>query len=210
MKIIDISMLIHRGMPVYKNREDKRPRHYVNSSIPPSTVNESSLDFNLHTGTHLDSPFHMIEGGSPTEFLPLERLITKARVIDLTAVEAGISEADLLPHNIQQGEFILFKTRNSFNQGGGEQFVYLARDGAQHLVKAGIHGVGIDTPGIERDQADHQTHVSLLRQGIIILEGLELQHVTPGSYTLIALPLKIQNADGAPCRAVLVEGLPLP
>lgn len=207
MKIIDISMLIHRDMPVYKNREEKRPRHYVNSSIPPGSVNESSLDFNLHTGTHLDSPFHMIEGGAPTETLPLERLITRARVIDLTAVTEGIGRADLEPHQIQAGEFLLFKTRNSFTQGGGEQFVYLRGDGARYLCDIGIHGVGIDTPGIERDQADHRTHVSLLGQGIIILEGLELSHVAPGSYTLIALPLKIKDADGAPCRAVLVEGL---
>lgn len=209
MKIIDISMLIHRGMPVYKNREEKRPRHYVNSSIPPKTVNESSLDFNLHTGTHLDSPFHMIENGAPTETLPLDRLITPARVIDLTAVQEGICRADLEKHSPQPGEFLLFKTRNSFTEGGGEQFVYLKRDGARYLCDSGIHGVGIDTPGIERDQNDHETHVSLLSQGIIILEGLELQHVEPGAYTLIALPLKIQNADGAPCRAVLVEGLKL-
>lgn len=210
MRIIDISMLIHRDMPVYKNREEKRPRHYVQSSIPPQTVNDSSIDMNLHTGTHLDSPFHMIEGGSPTEFLPLERLICKARVIDLTQVEAGITEADLKPHDIKAGEFILLKTRNSFNKGGGEQFVYVEMSGAKHLAARGIHGVGIDTPGIEREQPGHETHISLLSQDIIILEGLELAHVAPGTYTLIALPVKIKDADGAPTRAVLVEGLELP
>ena len=210
MRIIDISMLIHRDMPVYKEIEEKRPRHYVESSIPPLKVNESAIDMNLHTGTHLDSPFHMIENGSPTEFLPLERLICRARVIDLTQVEDAIREEDLAPHDVKAGEFLLLKTRNSFTNGGGKTFVYMEASGARYLAARGIHGVGIDTPGIEREQPDHETHISLLSRGIIILEGLELAHVAPGEYTLIALPVKIRDADGAPTRAVLVEGLELP
>ena len=69
--------------------------------------------------------------------------------------------------------------------------------------------MGIDTLGIERAQAGHETHISLLSRDIIILEGLRLADVNPGEYLLIALPVKIQDAEGAPTRAVLVEGATL-
>ena len=75
MRVIDISMTVRPDMPVYRDAPAKRPAHTVERSIPPDGVNESRLSMNLHTGTHLDSPFHMIRGGWPTEFLPLERLI---------------------------------------------------------------------------------------------------------------------------------------
>ena len=84
--------------------------------------------------------------------------------------------------------------------------MFVARDGAEYLAQKGVIGVGIDTLGIERSQPDRMTHITLLKQDIIILEGLRLAHVTPGDYLLIALPVKIRGAEGAPTRAVLVEG----
>jgi len=206
MRIIDISMTICGDMPVYHNAVEKRPRHTVERRIPPDTVNESALSLNLHTGTHLDSPFHMIKGGWATEYLPLERLVTPCRVLDLTRVEQGITRADLEGFGIERGDFLLFKTSNSAHEQWREDFVYLEKSGAEYLAELQISGVGTDALGIERAQPGHETHVALLEKEIIILEGLRLAHVEPGRYLLIALPVKIANADGAPTRAVLVEG----
>lgn len=206
MRIIDISMKISGRMAVYKNNPAKIPVHKVERRIPPDSINESAISFNLHTGTHLDSPFHMIENGWPTEFLPLERLITPCRVLDLLHVEGGITRADLEGLAIQPGEFLLFKTANSAREGWWDDYVYLEKSGAAFLASVGVSGVGIDTLGIERAQPGHETHIALLEKEIIILEGLRLGHVAPGRYLLIALPVKIENADGAPTRAVLVEG----
>ncbi len=206
LRIIDISMTIRRDMPVYKNLEEKRPVHTVRRSIPPDSVNESSLSMDLHTGTHVDSPFHMIRGGQPTESLPLKRLIAPCRVLDLTGVREGITREDLEGFDLPPGRFVLLKTRNSFDEGFRADYVYLAESGARHLAGLGVGGVGIDSLGIERAQPGHGTHLALLERDILILEGLVLREVPPGDYLLIALPLKIRDADGAPARAVLIEG----
>lgn len=207
MRIIDISMTIHPEMATYKNKPEKRPRHITERQMPRDSVNETALHMNLHTGTHLDSPLHMIDGGSDTMALSLEKLIAKARVFDLTHVRDGIARGDLEGLGIRQGDFVLLKTSNSFDSlCGGDDFVYVKESGARYLAEIGISGVGIDTLGIERAQNGHETHISLLSRDIIILEGLRLADVNPGEYLLIALPVKIRGAEGAPTRAVLLEG----
>lgn len=107
---------------------------------------------------------------------------------------------------ISQGEFLLFKTGNSEHEKWREDFIYLEKSGAEYLASRRISGVGIDALGIERAQPGHETHIALLGNDIIILEGLRLKHVEAGRYLLIALPVKIAGADGAPARAVLVQG----
>ena len=206
MRIIDISMTISGDMPVYRNAPAKRPIHTVERSIPPDSINDSQLSLNLHTGTHLDSPFHMLRDGWATEFLPLERLITACRVLDLTHVAEKITREDLTDLGIQRGDFLLLKTSNSAHDGWRDAFVYLEKSGAEYLASVGISGVGTDALGIERAQPGHETHIALLENEIIILEGLRLRDVDAGRYLLIALPVKIARADGAPTRAVLVQG----
>ena len=211
MRIIDISMAIHPEMPTYKDKEDRRPVHTWATRMPQNSANESVYNINLHTGTHLDAPLHMIENGKTTrEGLPLERLITKAKVFDLVHVSQGIEKSDLEKFDIQAGDFVLLKTSNSFDErSGGASFVSLKSSGAKYLSEKGIIGVGIDALGIERDQTGHPTHLALMEKDIIILEGLMLRDAAPGSYLLIALPLKIEGVEGAPTRAVLLDGVSL-
>ena len=209
MRIIDISMLIKAGMPTYKDRPEKAPLRTWAARLPHDSVNESVYTINMHTGTHLDAPLHMTDGGQTTaEALPLERLITKAKVFDLSHVEDGIEENDLAGFDIEEGDFVLLKTKNSSDpRSGGASFIYLKESGANYLAQKKVNGVGIDALGIERDQPGHKSHHALLDRGIIILEGLVLGDAAPGEYTLIALPLKLDGAEGAPTRAVLAEGL---
>lgn len=209
MRIIDISMPIRQDMPTYKDRPEKAPLRTWAAKLPADGVNESVYTINVHTGTHLDAPLHMTAGAAPIEnALPLERLITKAKVFDLTHVREGIEEKDLRGLDIAAGDFVLLKTANSFDpRSGGASFVYLKESGAKYLAEKMISGVGIDALGIERDQLGHLSHHALMDKGIIILEGLILKDAPAGSYTLIALPLKLEGAEGAPARAVLVEGL---
>jgi arylformamidase len=101
---------------------------------------------------------------------------------------------------------VLLKTRNSFEDLLEGDFVYLDGSGAQYLKELGIVGAGTDALGIERAQPEHETHKTLLEAGIIILEGLRLADVPVGEYLLISAPVKIA-AEGAPARAMLIEGL---
>lgn len=206
MKIIDISMPIHYEMPVYKHREQKRPKLSITRNFENGTgARETKIEMDLHTGTHMDAPLHMIEDGQDSSFFRVEDMVVPCRVLDLTDVADGITGDDLKKHDIRQGDFILLKTKNSFEEDFQMDYIYLKEDGAKYLADIGIKGVGIDALGIERSQPNHATHRMLLGNGIHILEGLRLKDVEEGLYTLIAAPLNISNVEASPVRALLLN-----
>ncbi len=73
-------------------------------------------------------------------------------------------------------------------------------------MEHGLRLVGIDSLSIDRfDSEHHPTHLVLLPKNVVILEGLNLSEVAPGRYHMVALPLNLQNADGAPTRVILMD-----
>lgn len=205
MKIFDVSMPVKKGMPVYKGLEERQPIVELLRKMPVDSVNESAITMNLHTGTHIDAPRHMIEGGEGIETIDLKQLFGSCTVLGLTEMTDAIGEKDLQGFNIKEGDFILLKTRNSFSEELLDDFIYLDKSGARYLAEKKIRGVGIDSLGIERSQPGHETHKQLMGQGIIIIEGLRLKDVDDGVYELHALPVLIEGADGAPARVVLMR-----
>ncbi len=203
--IIDISMPITTDMPVYKGRSEKRPNLFVQSNFNSGHVYESKITMNLHTGTHIDAPLHMLPDEKTVETLQLDKVICSCKVVDLTEVRDKITAADLEGKNINEDDFILLKTRNSFEDILETDFIYLDADAAAYLVDKKVKGVGIDALGVERDQAGHETHILLFKAGIMILEGLQLKSVAEGEYFLFAAPVNIVGAEAAPVRAVLLR-----
>ncbi|KEO83015.1 cyclase family protein [Tumebacillus flagellatus] len=204
-KVFDVSMPIFNGMPVYKDKPAKQPNISVVQDFDTATARESRLDMDVHCGTHIDSPLHMVPGGGTMEVIPVETLVGPCRVLDMTHVEGGISRADLETQNIQQGEFLLLKTKNSAESVFNLEFVYLAVDGAEYLVERGIRGVGIDALGIERAQTGHPTHKTLFQSNIVIMEGLRLADVQAGDYFLCGAPIKVLETEAAPARVLLLQ-----
>ncbi|MEW9096281.1 MAG: cyclase family protein [Clostridiaceae bacterium] len=205
MKIYDISMNIHEKMPVYKNKDEKRPTIKVLQDFSKGSSYESRISMDMHTGTHIDAPLHMMENGATMDKFDIEKVVTGCKVLDLTSVKDRITKEDFVGREINEGDFILLKTRNSFEEGFDFNFVFLEESGAKYLKDRGIKGVGIDALGIERSQKGHETHKILLGNGITIIEGLRLKDVNEGKYLLCALPLKIVGVEAAPARAVLIE-----
>ena len=201
--IIDISMPIHPGMPVYKNKPEKRPHFETTSDFPADGAHETRIAMDAHTGTHVDAPLHMLPGGAASESIALERLVRPCRVLDLRAAGGALRSADLAPFAPQPGEFLLLKTANSLDEQFNPEFSFLAEDGARLLADCRIAGVGIDALGIERAQPGHPTHKILFAAGIVIVEGLRLARVEPGSYMLAVAPLALLGSDAAPARAFL-------
>ncbi|MCF8564017.1 cyclase family protein [Alicyclobacillus tolerans] len=202
----DISMAIHESMPVYKNKAEKKPSFAVTSDFAQgASARESRICLDVHTGTHVDAPLHMIPQGKPIDTISLEQLVTECRVLDLTQVTGGIAAQHLEAHDIGSGEFLLFKTRNSSVDGFDPEFVYLSESGAEFLVRQQVRGVGIDALGIERAQPEHPTHKLLFQANAVIIEGLRLLHVPPGRYRLIAAPLPLKGLDAAPARVFLTS-----
>ncbi len=75
-----------------------------------------------------------------------------------------------------------------------------------HLADRGVVLVGIDTPSVDLfESKDLPTHAALVRRDMRWLEGIVLAHVEPGSYELVALPLRLVGFEASPVRAVLVQ-----
>lgn len=205
IQIFDISMPISYSMPVYKGRESKRPIISIDSDFSTGSAFETRLELNLHTGTHLDTPKHMIPNGYTLEDLELSKVVTECKVFDLTGAKDKITDTDLMSLDIKEGDFILLKTRNSFEDILETDFIYVDKDGADYLTKLKIKGVGIDSLGIERSQPNHETHISLFNSDIMILEGIILKDIEEGEYLLHSAPLYIPGAEAAPVRAYLIR-----
>ena len=204
-KIYDISMPITPAMPVYKGKASKRPELSVESDFTTGTAYESKLTMNLHTGTHLDRTLHMVPGGNTIETLKLEEVITDCKVLDLTTAIDKITADDLKAKDIVAGDFLLLKTKSSYEDILETDFIYLDRTGAEYLASLKIKGVGIDSLGIERGQPGHETHLQLMQLGVHILEGLRLKDIPEGEYFLFAAPINIVGAEAAPVRAILLK-----
>jgi arylformamidase len=204
MKMYDVSAPIFNGMAVYKNKEEKQPE--INTTTN-GHVTESRLSLDVHTGTHVDAPLHMMNDGATFESINQEDLVGKAKVIDVTDVKGAISDKDIESEDIQEGDFILFKSQNSFEEEFNFDFVFVGEDAARYLAERNIRGVGVDGLGIERSQHEHPTHRSLFEKDVIIMEGLRLKDVAAGEYFMVAAPLKLQGTDASPARVLLFEGL---
>lgn len=204
MKMHDVTGTIYEGMTVYKNKPEKQPKMNQGTN---GYVTETRLELDVHTGTHIDAPRHMIVDGDTFETISMDDLVGQCKVFDLTQVEDGISKKDLEIFDIQKNDFVFFKTKNSFEDTFNFDFIYLAQDGAEYLSEIGVRGVGIDTLGIERSQEGHPTHKTLFAKKIIIIEGLRLKEINQGEYFMVAAPLKLEGTDGSPARVLLFEGL---
>jgi arylformamidase len=207
MPIYDITVPIRPGMPIYEG--DPAVEIAAWSALAKgNSANVSFLHFGAHTGTHVDAPAHFIEGARKIDALPLDVLIGTARLIRVPDEVTEIDPEFLAGCDLDQVGRVLFHTRNSnfWSEGFRKDFTHLLPEAAEMLVKRGIKLVGTDYLSIEKfHSGHHRTHLALLSQSVVIVEGLNLSAVPAGDYELICLPLKIAGGagDGAPARAVL-------
>jgi len=203
VKFYDVSLPIGEGMIVYPGNPKPSIERY--SSIPLNKVNESLITFGSHTGTHVDSKLHIRNDADGAEALPLDSFYGKCKVLDLTHVEREIHQKDLESYQIEKGDIILLKTRNSLR--GYEKFrddyVHIKLDAAEYLVKVGVKTLGFDYLSVKKPGEDDEVHEVLINN-LTLFEGLNLAEVPEGEYVFIGLPLRV-NCDGAPARVILVK-----
>jgi arylformamidase len=199
---VDISVPLYNEMVVFDG-ENKLQIERRRSMERGDMGNNSTIHMGVHTGTHMDSPRHVMIDGDTIDHMPLEDAIGPARVIEIKDKES-VKAAELPQHKIKRGERILFKTLNSERCWKTEDFTpdftYIAADAARFLVDAGVKLVGIDYLSVG---GPPETHRILLGAGIWLLEGLNLAPVKSGNYDLICLPLKLVKTEGSPVRAVV-------
>ena len=193
MQIIDVSVPVRPGMVTYPGDPEVR-LELVSSIAGGEIANVSRLDLGVHSGTHVDAPLHFVEGAPSVETLPLDVLLGPCVVVeglDPGAVPAGT-------------ERVLFKTTNSRlweREEFSHDFVKLDGEAARALVGRGVRLVGIDYLSI----GDEEAHTVLLGAGVVAIEGLDLREAEPGEYRLVCAPLKLEGAEGAPARVLLLR-----
>lgn len=203
---IDITVPITNKLPVWPG--DKAVRVYRSSAIgmEGSDVNVTHLSFSAHTGTHIDAPLHFLRNGADVSALDLDTLVGFTKIFHISdPQQITFSELKELP--IEYGDTLIFRTTNSDVDWDQKpfmnDFVYLSTNAAQYLIKMGVKCIGVDYLSIAGEDNGKEVHQMLLKQGVIIIEGLKLGGVVPGIYEMIALPLKIRGADGAPARVLV-------
>jgi arylformamidase len=210
MRIYDVSVPISARTPTYPGDPGIEIGQWL-SLAAGDAANVSVLHFGAHTGTHVDAPAHFIPGAAKLQSMSLEILIGEAHVVDIPTDVMIINE-DVIRSSFPAGaKRLLFKTRNSdfWNENTGQfrsDYTHISPDGARRLVAEGVQLVGIDYLSVERFKPErHDTHETLLANGVVIIEGLDLREVPAGTYELICLPLKITggSGDGAPARTIL-------
>jgi arylformamidase len=178
---------------------------------------EEGADYNLsvlrlgsHAASHLDFPIHLFKNGRALDLYSLERFIIPALVISVEGEGAILSSA-FSDQSINKGEALLFKTRNSMqrlmhNPVFSDRYISLSPGAARLCACKGAGLVGIDYLSVDSyEDASLPVHRTLLENDILILEGIDLNDVPCGRYTLICLPLRIKDAEASPVRAVLVR-----
>jgi len=205
MRIHDVTRLISEDMTVYKDRESKKIKRTIVADYEKADYYESRMDMDMHCGTHIDAPLHMIKGGDTIEKYDLSKFIGDCKLFDLTDVDEAIRKKDIENLDIQKDDIVIFKTKNSFDKGYNPKFVYIEEDAAMYLSEKGIKTVGIDAMSIERDKKEHPSHKIILGANIGVIEDLYLKNVGQGQYFLSALPLNIRDSEASPIRAVLIE-----
>jgi len=206
MKIYDITAEISDNLPAFG---DERPEVITLAQLANGDAyNLTKLSMSAHTGTHADMPSHFIPGGTTCNEIALDYFYGIAKVIRI-AVDGHIRKADLVPLDIQARDIILLDTGQSAYMRQGvlrQDFIALTPEAAEYLVEKKIKTLGIDYLSVDPyDAVGFPVHTALLGNGIAILEGLVLENVPEGKYTLSALPLKIYSGDGSPVRAILVD-----
>jgi len=182
IKIIDITRELNESVIVYEGDPQVMIERFY--TVEGNGFAVTKLSMGSHSGTHIDAPSHVVEGGKDVSDLPLSALMGECVVVDREHIEIPVG------------------VKNVIIKSDNDRKARLSEKQARQLIDAGVRLVGTNALSIGNDGV----HQILLKEDCVILEVLDLSKVACGNYFLCALPLKIK-ADGAPLRACLIKGL---
>ncbi|MDD2573768.1 MAG: cyclase family protein [Bacillota bacterium] len=213
MKVVDLTHTIHPDTPVFPGTE--QPIFSRANTIERDGFRETKITMYSHTGTHIDAPAHMLDGGLSLDSINIEGFIGKAVILDFSNLKSGLIDIDDIKpweKKIQRALFVIIKTGWSKYWGqdkyyGG--FPSLSREAAGWLAGFNLKGIGVDAISIDdMDSTTFDVHKTLLSNNILIIENLtNLDAVENEYFTLCVMPLKTKDSDGSPVRAAAIEDL---
>lgn len=166
----------------------------------------SSIRTTVHVGAHTDAPCHYAAQGEGIHQRPLDRYFGRCEVMHVSVPRGHRVQPGDLPRVPSEPRLLIatgtYPDPHTFN----EDFASLSPELVAHLHDHGVVLIGIDTPSVDLcHDRELLSHTAIAQRDMAILEGVVLQHVPDGTYTLIALPLAIEGSDASPVRAVLLD-----
>jgi arylformamidase len=204
-KVWDISQRLGPGLPIWPGDTPfaSRPRWVYG---PGSPVNVASIELSTHSGTHADAPLHYNPPGAAIDQMALEAYLGPARMVDARGQGDAITAAFVEAHWSAGVSRMLFRTFERFPADyWPSHFTTVSAEAIAALAARDVVLIGIDSPSLDPETSKTMTAHRAMPPGMRILEGLVLDHVPPGDYELIALPLAPTGLDASPVRAVLRE-----
>ena len=196
MRVYDISQEVF-ACAVFAG--DPAPKREVLTTIKQGSIcNLTAFSMCAHNGTHVDAPYHFIDDGKRVDELSLESLVGYAYV----AEHRGIITAEDIATILERAESVMPESARRILIKGDAT---LSNEAAVVLKEHGVLLVGNESQTVGPENAPAEVHRTLLGADVALLEGIRLGEVQEGAYILCAAPINLGGADGAPCRAILIE-----
>ena len=196
MKIYDISQELFT-CEVYPGNPGPE-RVILRQMSEGGSCNMSAFRMCVHNGTHVDAPYHFFDEGKRINEIDLKRFIGKAYVVS--------HESDILREDAQK---MLEKAKNADKEAAGRILVkgnaILTEEAAEVFAENHILLYGNEAQTVGTKSTGKAVHTIMLKEEIVLLEGIRLNDVEEGVYLLNCAPINLGGSDGAPCRAVLIK-----
>jgi kynurenine formamidase len=201
MKIIDLSYSILNESPTYPT--DPKIEIKKEKSINVNGSMLHSIKISTHTGTHLDVPAHIIEGGKNLSNFSLDCFMGKAIKVN----KDNYKSISILEYDY---DTIVYETHWYQEYSNPDVFFGKNRpdipEGLIKLVlKKGIKIFCCDLPSVDKSGSEEKpVHNALLGKNIIIYESLNNLNLLPDlkPFDFYGLPLSLGKVDGSPIRAI--------
>ena len=191
MKIYDISQEVF-SCAVYPG-DPKTERNTLLSTATGDVCNLTALSLCAHNGTHVDAPFHFVHNGKTVDQMDLSVFVGDCFVARHSG-EVTAADAQAISHKARGAQRILIAGKATVTE-----------EAASVFAAGNILLLGNESQTVGPENAPMAVHLILLQKGIALLEGVVLTDVPEGRYFLSAAPLNLGGADGAPCRAYLIQ-----
>ena len=200
----DISLLLRLGIPEWPGDTPFDCR-WTARIEEGSSVNLSCVSASPHVGTHADAPLHVRDGWPASHQLPLDAFVGPCHVIEVAAHVGQLNFSQLGIADDARVERLLLQTGCCIADGAFPRaWPVLSTQCVDELLQRGLRLLGVDCPSVdERESRSLDVHHRVFAGGAYVLENLDLSHVKPGEYELVALPMRVDGLDAAPVRAAL-------
>ena len=214
MNIIDLSLKIETDMPTCGTQWHQAVKVEPMGLITEVGRNTHSILVGSHSGTHMDAPYHFVQGGKKIDELNMVDTCGEVSLVDFRQLnKVVVGQEDV--KNIEITEKMLFAFgwyKNWKTDRFYKEFPYFSEQAIEYLIEHGMKFIAMDTPSPDAWEAineinDSPNHKRMLEKQVIIVEYLTNTDAIDfkKKYEIYALPLKIKGCDGAPCRVVLKE-----